>query len=358
MAQIGADGTPYNSGEIVVSDGPGDHIDPSVAFDGQQFLIVWSERTVPSVAGMGYSEGRLLARRFTESGDFFDAQPFVIADRSRMSSLAYANGVFLVAWVGIGDRRSTHGPAAEVFGVRITPSGFILDSVPLLISRDPWDHYDPHVTAGPEGFLVGWLTWRWYGHHSPVFTGSSVAIVSSGGTVTEPIVLQPLSKGYSTSPSTASNGSEYLAAWISESKSHVTRISATGAVRDRDSLGNPGRSILANEVSDVSFFQGSWLIVESRDAIWGGGIGDDVRGFYFDADLNTKLVFPIATSPDEELEAKVASDGIRCTVVYRRIASAKPFNGAGRIMARLFELETRLKGELPAATSRRRSVRK
>lgn len=298
---------------------------PAVAFDGNHFVVVWCEQ----MNGVT-EEGRVVARRVSQKGAFLDPAPIVIASQwSNRVAIAHTNGITLVTWEGRGTRRSTHGPGREIFGARFSQSGIVLDVMPLLISRDSWDHFEPDVVAADDRFLVGWQTYRWYGGHSPTYTASSVALVSIGGTVTEPVVLRAFDIGNASAPQVAWNGSEFLAAWTFRS-SFAARITPEGT------LGAIARVPLGR-IADAAFFEGSWHLVAGVPEVWVDIPEADIRGVYLSPELEVERPVSPATSSAMETEPMLASDGTRATIVYRRALPDPPHNGSTAIVFRSYD---------------------
>lgn len=322
-------------------------LSPAVAFDGQHFVVVWAEQ--PDLLRR---EGRLLARRVRQDGSLVDRDPIVISDTwAGTPAIAHADGTTLVVWTGYGSRTSTHGPGLEVFGARLAASGLV-DSTPLFISRDPWDHYVPDIVAGHGAFLVGWQTYFWYGHHSPVYTASSVALVTTGGTVHEPVVLESMAAGANaTAPQLAWNGDEFLAAWQAWGGVSAITLSQGGELSFRR------KTIPLPSLGEAAYVDGSWHLISGRTATFDAAVrrNDDISGVFLSPELNVQLQTPIAPTSDDESEPAIASDGTRAIVVYRREVSAPPHNGAAVVAYRLYD-DPNVCCE-PQTKRRRRAVR-
>ncbi|HET7434132.1 MAG TPA: hypothetical protein VFN10_05400 [Thermoanaerobaculia bacterium] len=310
---------------------------PVVAGDGDRFLIAWTE-----YAG---DTGRLVARRMWEDGSI-DFAPTVIANTSGAgTAIAQSGDTTLVVWTGTGTRPSTHGFGGEIFGARFDRNGLI-DSVPLLISTDPWDRYYPDVAAGDGQFLVSWYREKWYGGHSPFETGAAAALVSTGGTVSPPIELHPLENAAAAgAPQVAWNGSTFLAAWRWREGTFAATITPEGTL---------GRAVAVplQDVNEAAFFEGSWLLVSGlADANFFTNDRADLRSVYLSPALLVEQHLPRIGSDDLEAEPVVASNGERAIIVYRRFITEPPYVRSGTIAFRLFD------APLPAPSTRSRAVR-
>lgn len=113
--------------------GPGGGADPQVAFDGTNYLAVWVDRTVRG-ARIEAATGKLL-----DPTGFVIAQDFGPSDivSNDSPSVAYDGTNFLVVWTTF--RRPKPNAGALAFGIhatRVTPAGKILDESPKPIVVD------------------------------------------------------------------------------------------------------------------------------------------------------------------------------------------------------------------------------
>lgn len=290
-------------------------VSPAVAFNGEHFIVVWCEPA-------GERLGRIVALRVGTDGVPVDSVPIAVHDAwADTPAVAHTGHTTLITWVGYGTRPSTHGPRREVFGARMNGAGVVFDSVPLLISRDAWDHFRPDVAAGNGEFLVGWQTFRWYGHHSPVATACSVARVTVGGTVHNPIVLQPLEdNAQASAPQVAWNGVEFLFAWQARGRAFAQR------------LNGPARELPWMSIAEAAFIDGAWHVLSAGvEYLYHGN--DSIRAVALDAELRIQHLPAIAAASDPV----VGSNGTRAVLVYRRVIPEPPHNSSAKIVHRLYD---------------------
>ena len=221
--------------------------------------------------------------------------------------------------------------------------GFVLDAPPLLISRDPWDHFSPDIAGGAGSFLVGWRTYRWHGAHSPVYSGASVGVVDANGTVGETVMLEALTAfGNLSAPQIAWNGNIFLAAWSSRGLAFAALVPPSG------SFVAIGERVPGSNVKDAAFLDDRWMLVTEDQG--------DLNGLYLNRDLQPAAGFTVAASPDQETDPAVASDGAGTVVAYTRIDTSYPYDGAGRVRFRLFDRDLRRRPILTPAPPRRRAA--
>ncbi|HSP36001.1 MAG TPA: hypothetical protein VLU46_16945, partial [Thermoanaerobaculia bacterium] len=300
--RITRDGTPLDAQPIEI--GPG--AAPSVAFDGQRFVVVW---TAP--AGV-------VARRIDESGVAVDAQPLVIdSNIGGAPSIACGPDDCLVAWLGGNGTRSatlqrngTVGPTVQLANDQ---GGGAADRM-------------PDVAYGGGRFAVTWLTAQWAGGPSPFYTGVSVSFVAPSGSPAGRIWLRDLIAGapIAGTPKIAWNGSEFLAAWMMGGSLYVRHFDVNGAPLA------PPQSVAAPDphgaVRDVAFVNGSWIVALDPTSINGSA---PPRSYLVELSPSLATNFQFTFSGDVAMPA-LSSDGTPL-VVYSRVADELPYGGAYRV---------------------------
>src|SRR5512133_19115 len=191
-ARVSPDGMLVDTATILVSAASGDQIVPSVAFDGTNYLVVWQDHRIagdrdiraarvtpagnvldpasiaisqpgnqanPSVAFDGTSflvvfedqrnqVGDIWAARLDPSGALLSTFPVCTAAGLQVQpSLACAGGTCLAAW------RDQRNGGPDVYGARINASG-VLDASGIGISRASSSQGLPAIAGDGTGFLV------------------------------------------------------------------------------------------------------------------------------------------------------------------------------------------------------------
>jgi hypothetical protein len=221
---------------IPISTAEGQQYDPSLAFDGSRFLVVWT--------GSGSSFGNIYGTRIATTGKVLDPKGFVISLGSKGRSdpaVAFDGTRYLIAW-------SEEAPDAyDIFAARVSPAGKTLDPKAIRISRGghAWDA--PAVAFGEKNYLVAWTHWK-TGYYQEI----RGARVSPDGTVLDPEGLVIAQGGNDNSgPNVAFDGSNYLVVWNETHDAEVepasfvetgdvysARVSTDGAVLDA-AVGRP-----------------------------------------------------------------------------------------------------------------------
>jgi hypothetical protein len=190
------------------------------------FFAVWDDRTL--------SNGRIFGAHVTRAGAVAMRDVPVSTDfNAQLAPAVACNGTdYLVVW---NDYR--FGTFRDIFGVRVRGDGTVLDPAGLAIRRGPGLEESPSVASNGRDYLVAWQEYgtgtngRWN-----LFGGR----VTSDGAVLDPNgVLISMTGGNAVEPAVASNGRDYLVAWVDWSRPiaygwdiFAARVSADALVLD------------------------------------------------------------------------------------------------------------------------------
>jgi len=141
-------------GSIVVSSSGGS---AAVAFDGQNYLVVYnkfdSSNTPPGEVSPGHE---IYGARITPNGvNLGEFAVFTSPGEQAFPNLAFDGTNYLVVW---RDTRTGSGPTADtdIYGVRVSPSGVVLDDPAIAIVTAPRTQAEPHVASSGSNWLVVW----------------------------------------------------------------------------------------------------------------------------------------------------------------------------------------------------------
>ena len=170
---------------------------PAIAFDGENFLVVWRK----------YGGGAYLrAARVTPAGVVLDSGGFVVSMgyQQYYPAVAFDGTNYLVAWQ---DERN--GPSDDIYCTRVTPQGIVLDSAGVAVSTADGYQVVPCVACAGGYSIVAWEN---------AFADSSdiyAARVSQTGTVLDPggFAITRRTERPSFLPSVVSDGTQWLVVW-------------------------------------------------------------------------------------------------------------------------------------------------
>lgn len=134
---------------IIMIPREGDEHTPSVAFDGEHYLVAW--QTEP-LSYYGYRH--IYFTRILQDGTILDPNcvPIPQSYGSAFPDVAYGGSCYLAVWVDLGSKK--------ILGARITSSGDALDSNPFVVNDAFYVQEEPNVVYGGSKFLVSWTDYR------------------------------------------------------------------------------------------------------------------------------------------------------------------------------------------------------
>ena len=197
-ARIEASGALIDREPIPICTSGSGLLDPDVAFDGTNYLVVW-----------GF--GRIHGVRISPAGEILDPSPFLISSPQYFGgtpSIAFNGECYLVVW------RDGRGILADIYGTRVTVSGEVLDpqGIPIAV-YNPYE-MDPQVASNGTGFLV---TWRIIGDEEcpEFYPGIYATAVDGTGKLVDrrQILWWPTGPP---PPKVGSDGTNYLVVWPGE----------------------------------------------------------------------------------------------------------------------------------------------
>jgi len=143
-----------------------DQVSPALAFDGENYLVVWQGRKNAKLWNIFFT-------RVSKEGEVLDEKPALLASSPKdqaSPSVAFDGENYFVVWQDLRNSKSW-----DIYGARVTPSGEILDENGIPISpafpddQDNifgWDKWRPVLSWDGNLFLVIWMTSReenkWY----------------------------------------------------------------------------------------------------------------------------------------------------------------------------------------------------
>jgi hypothetical protein len=232
-ARISRTGVVLDSSAFVI--GPG-ATDAAIAFDGENYLVVW-DRFVPSPPDPsgGYD---VFGVRVTASGQVLDSAPLTIyaaAGEQAFPAVAFDGVNYLVVW---RDNTTASGPGpTDILGSRITRAGVNLDPSGLRISTAAQGQGEPDVVFAAGNYLVAWTDGR--NGSSDIYAArmSPDGVVLDGPADTGAIAVATRPGTSKLNPRVAFDGLSYVVVWQVEGYSlqggtRGARVSTQGVLLD------------------------------------------------------------------------------------------------------------------------------
>jgi hypothetical protein len=252
---------------------------PAIAFDGERYLVV----TYKYPASGDYDTPVELVGFFVDE-DFNISSPVTIhqfeLDWFGLSepSVQYDGTNYMVVFSDTTEEY--FGATIHIYGVRITPSGEVLDKdQPIMISDEGQTGYSPTIESNGENFLVAWIGPGEAGGLSSNNDGVvNAALLSHDGTIIKrfPIFTET---GLNTSrPLLATNGDGFIAVWqkYGNKEPNDAEIDLVGSSISRDGFvmnpegvpiaSGPGMQLAASISFDGSNYLISWLDRQPDDS--------------------------------------------------------------------------------------------
>jgi len=267
---------------------------PRVAFDGTNYLVVWEDTLDPA-----NNKAEVWGARVTPSGMILDPGGFVIATGPGGQSrpeVAFGGGQYVVAYAD--DTDIANGP--DVYAVRVMPDGAVLDATGIPIVKKAGAQEPTDIAWDGKSFLIVW------GGSGLDLDDVAGARLSPTGVVLDPGTI-PFGVGSAhvdAAPAIASNGADFFVVWerlfagVAPSGIVGTRISE-GAIVDPN-----GISIASNASAPAIAFDGAHYVVA-----FDVGAGD-IHAARVDAGGKLIDATPFAVAAEPTMEgASVASAG-------------------------------------------------
>ncbi|MEO0127730.1 MAG: FlgD immunoglobulin-like domain containing protein [candidate division WOR-3 bacterium] len=259
--RIDQNGNVLNPNGFAISEETNHQWYPAVAFDGTNYLVVWSDRR-----NSAYDQ--IYGARVTQSGGVLDPNGIPIATSATYGqyfpALAFDGVNYFVVWDDY--RSSSH----NIMGARVTPGGIVLDPNGRYVSNAARDQLYPAITFGGENYFATWDDYR----SNSDFDIYGARVDPSGNCLDYNGIIIVTSINYQYTPNVAFDGTNYLVVWedsrgIAYSNIKGARVSQSGIVLD------PGTISITTATNDqispaVAFDGTNYLVVwgDQRNGVW------------------------------------------------------------------------------------------
>ncbi|RME02211.1 MAG: hypothetical protein D6812_06645 [Deltaproteobacteria bacterium] len=149
--RIGADATLLDPEGIDVSRFAWEEKDPAVAWNGEVFLVVWTD--------FRNGDGDIYAARVSPSGEVLDPEGIAVSKvkrTQRTPAVVWGGSAFLVVWNDL--RQSSENP--DIYATWITAEGENLDPQGIPIATGPYEERTPRVAMGEREAFIVWQDGR------------------------------------------------------------------------------------------------------------------------------------------------------------------------------------------------------
>ena len=301
-------GTLLDPAGFLVSTAPGSQATPKIAFDGTNYLVIFVDRT---------GNPHVSATRVAPTGTVLDPAGFTVSPplgNPGPMAVAFGGGNYLVVW-------SDSSGGDDVFGARVTPSGTVLDPNSFAVSNAASSQFGPTVGFDGTNFLVVWTDFR-NGNYDVFGTRVSPAgVVLDGAATGFAVSTAPDHQSF---PRVDFDGTNYLVAWSDHrtdsrySDVFATRVTPGGTVLDGAASGFAVSTAAGNQYADALAFDGVNYLVVWTDGDPFAHRADNVVAARVTpaAAVLDPTGFPVSGGPGNDFQASVAFDGVNYLVAW------------------------------------------
>ncbi len=197
-ARFTHEGVVIDTGAFAIVTAPGDQKHPAVAFDGNNYLVVWHDHRA--------GDSDIYGARVTTSGLVLDTLSFPIAslqNEQSYPSIAFGGNQYMIAWRDLRNVDST-----ALYGARVDTAGQLIDTSGIAIAPTGQPERSAIAFDGTNFFVV-WAKALWAGSYANIYG----ARVSASGHVLDTNAIfigHGTHNWYCNHPSVAFDGSNYL----------------------------------------------------------------------------------------------------------------------------------------------------
>ena len=250
-ARLDANGQLIDTVPTVVTQASYEQTRPRVAWNGQNWLVVWNTRRVANFT----TTVDVLGARVSPGGQVLDTTPIAIDTNPTIDELYPAvssdGSDWAVIWMD-------QGSYFELDGTRVSPEGIVRDpgGVPIYTPQFPNAPYNPSIAFAGDEYLIA-------------FQGYSNSNDIRGLRITT--TLQPIGGVFNISaatdnqyfPEVASNGTDFFVVWHDERFAQIgvfgTRVTHDGQVLDPNGINISG-SNTGYPQPDVAWDSTQWFV--------------------------------------------------------------------------------------------------
>ena len=314
--RVSRSGTVLDPAGIAISTAINHHQYPSVVFDGTNCLVVWADKR----NGPDYD---IFAARVDTAGSVIDTGgiPVSIVVNNQWWPATAAGGTnCLIVW-----EDSRNGAKTDIYGARLSKGGNVLDPAGMSVSTSANDEWLPAIAFNGTNYLVVWEDYR-AGLNSDIY---GVRVSQSGAVLDPAGIAVSTAPGNQNWPAVASDGTNYLVVWM-DSRSGIyphiygTRITQGGTVLD------PNGIAICTAANDQNFpavaFAGTNYLVAWQD--YRSGSSYDIYGARVSqggAVLDPAGI-AICTAASDQWSPAMASNGASCLVVWQDHRSGSSYD--------------------------------
>jgi hypothetical protein len=326
-ARVSGAGSVLDVSGIPISTATNDQRLPSVAYNGANFLVVWQDLR----SGTGYTD--IYGARVSGAGTVLNTSGILISNAinaQEYPAVTY-NGVdFVVAWQ---DRRS--GTNYDIYGARVSGTGVVRNPSGIPISTAVNDQRTPALAREGTNCLIVWHDTRSYDIYGARMNSTGTVLDTNG-------ILISTASSSASSPAVAHDGTNYLVVWDDYTYPNSSNIHGT-------QVGNTGTVLGTNGISVSRSANGQYTPTVAHDGTNFLVVWQDRRNGYNEiygtrvSETGTVLDpsgIAISTATSSKYTPDVAHDGMNFLVVWHDYRNGYPDIYGARVSSAGLVLDT------------------
>jgi hypothetical protein len=227
---VSKEGIILDTADFIISKTANFQLEPAVAYNGVNYLIVWSE-----YCGSSYD---IYGVRIDSLGNIIDSLSILISNAPGDQThpvVFFGNGIYFVAWVDSRNGSQNN----DIYGTRISQNGIVLDSAGIPVSKAESQQWNPAIAFAGKDFFVVWEDLRDLKTALDIY-GTRITqtgkVINPGGI---PISTKP---GHQRLPAVIFDGTNYFVVWRDERDGssnfavYGARVSPSGKVLDEENI--------------------------------------------------------------------------------------------------------------------------
>ncbi len=215
-------GVVLNPGGIGIGVANADQLAPAVAGAGTNYLVVWHDGRNLASSGLDIYGSRVSSSAAVQ--DSSGLALCTVPGAQYGAAVAFNGTNFLVVW---SDERNLGVTGVDVYGRRVTPAGALLDSPNIAITQAAGDDLFASISSAGGAFLVAWDSGRNAGTTENDIYG---ARVTGAGVVSDPGGIPiGVAADFQSTPAVAASGTNYLVVWQDARNAGASGVDIYGA---------------------------------------------------------------------------------------------------------------------------------
>lgn len=283
-------------------------IRPAVAFDGANYLVVWTD-------GRNGQNSDIYGARVNTAGIVIDTIGILISNAlgTQVSpAIVYGNNEYLIAW------QDSRNGNADIYACRVTPDGIVLDTAGIPVDTTVSEQSQPALYFDGTNFLVVWRDYR-DGANYDIY---GVRINPAGNILDTAFIPIATGINHETNPAVSFDTTNYIVTFTNEAEQNVdimgVRISKDGVIIDTSAILISTGIYFYNQRAPALSFDGQNYL-----AVWederNGNVNCDIFGARItcSGSVLDSAGIPISVATNDQKNPAVIFDGTNYFVVWQ-----------------------------------------